>query len=231
MRRDPDDHHARQELLLNRKGDYARIEVAKRHSPFLNHRTKWIVRLLDQSRKTSRFGNKPPARRRGEYRRAQFGEVRHRSLRRKRDLRMPTSLEISDAKQVDPGQQQLLLDGEQSRQLHVSWVKLNLDDRVVQHLKFNKTEVLYCERRAVVIGIAVTQRRKKLSAILEHPLTRSSHQHSQPFHDSPRNSRSRKSDNFPSITDFTCHRLTAHESFSLVAVIAHEFRPTAYQVF
>lgn len=62
-------------------------------------------------------------------------------------------------------------------------MKLYLDYRVVQDLKFDKTEVFHCKRRAVVIRVGIPQRGKKLDAILEHPLSLGRHQHRQAFHE------------------------------------------------
>jgi len=94
MGRHRDDHHARQELLLDREGDDRGIEEAERHSPFVDHRRKGIIRVLRQFRKVSRLGEEAPARRCCKYRRAQFSKLRYRPLRRKGDLRAPGSLEI-----------------------------------------------------------------------------------------------------------------------------------------
>jgi hypothetical protein len=62
-------------------------------------------------------------------------------------------------------------------------MKLDLDYRVVQDLKFDKPEVFDCERRAVVIRVGIAQRCKKLDAILKHPLSLGRHQHRQAFHE------------------------------------------------
>jgi len=103
MGRHPDDHHARQELLLDREGNDRGIEKTERHSPFVDHRRKGIIRVLRQFRKVSGFGKEAPARWCCKHRRTQFGELRYRSLRRKGDLRTPRSLEIFYTKQVDSG--------------------------------------------------------------------------------------------------------------------------------
>ena len=83
---------------------------------------------------------------------------------------MPSRFEVLHSKQPDLRRQELLLNRKQRGQLHIARMQLNLDDRAVENLEFDKAKVLNGERGCVVIGIGIAQCREKLGAVLDHPL-------------------------------------------------------------
>jgi len=59
-----DDHHAGKKLMLDGKRNYSRIEMAKRHPPFLDHKDQRVFSLTEELRIVLRFDEESVAGRR-----------------------------------------------------------------------------------------------------------------------------------------------------------------------
>jgi len=114
---------------------------------------------------------------------------------------VPRRIEISDAEQLDPGRQQLLLGGKQGLQLDIARVQLDLDDRLLEELKLDEAEIFDGEGYGVIIGGGIAQQRQKFLAVREHPAAIGSDQHLQPFHrkSSSRGPRSSRRARYPEL--------------------------------
>ena len=95
---------------------------------------------------------------------------------------MPGGIKIPDAEQLDAGRQQLLLGGEQGRQFDVAGVQLDLDDRLLDDLQLDETEIFDGEGNGVIIGRGIAQHREEFFGIRQHPTAVRGDQHRQPIH-------------------------------------------------
>jgi hypothetical protein len=95
---------------------------------------------------------------------------------------VPRGIEISDAEQLDPGRQQLLLRRQQGGQLDIARVQLDLDDRLLEKLKPDEAKIFDGVGYAVIIGRGIAQQRQKFLAVRKYPAAIGSDQHLQPFH-------------------------------------------------
>ena len=95
---------------------------------------------------------------------------------------MPDRLEILDTEQAQIRRQKLLLHREQRRQLDVSRMQLDLDNRLADHLELDEPEISDAERNRVVIGIGIAQCRKKVRCSGQHPSTFGTDQNCEVLH-------------------------------------------------
>jgi hypothetical protein len=83
---DADDHHAGEELVLDREGDDTRIKLPERHPPFLGYRSQRPFVAIEQFRIILSLDQEPLTGWGRDFRRAQFREPRDCSLSRNHDL-------------------------------------------------------------------------------------------------------------------------------------------------
>src|SRR5881227_3749997 len=79
-RLDPDDRGQWQQLLTHRQRDETRIEMREGHPPFLRQGPQLVLVVVKELGKILRLDDEPLMGRRGEDRRAQFGQSRDRPL-------------------------------------------------------------------------------------------------------------------------------------------------------